>query len=216
MRSGETLVLDHDAALVSRIQRGETRLFEQLVRRHQDAVFGTALRFLGSPRDAEDVAQEVFLRAFRGIGAFKGEAKLSTWLFRITMNLCTDAVRRRKRRHRDAARLEAMPDVADELPDPQEEAIASEQREAVRCALESLDSRYRGVLVLAYYQRLSCNQIAAVLGVPRKTVDTRLYRGRRLLRARLARDRDSPSPHLPAGQLQRPAGAAEVTTVLAL
>lgn len=172
-----------DAEIIERVQGGQTRHFAELVRRYQDTVYAMALRFLGSPGDAEDTAQEVFLRVFRGLEGFKGEAKFSTWLYRITYNLCTDSLRRRMR----SDRAEPAAEVADDRVDIEDGLLSSEERRTVRECLQRLDDRYRSVIVMLYYQKLSYEQIATVLGVPLKTVETRLYRARKILRDSLER-----------------------------
>jgi RNA polymerase sigma factor (sigma-70 family) len=174
-----------DDELIARVRTGETRLFEELVRRYQDPVYGMALRFVGSTSDAQDVAQEAFLRAFRGIAGFKGEARFSTWLYRITYNLCADWLRRQRKPGRRPAPFTEAEEVADDRVDLEEGLLAREEREKVRRALDGLDEIYRSVILLLYYQRLSYEQIAGVLGVPVKTVETRLYRARRMLRETL-------------------------------
>ncbi len=177
-----------DEQIIDRVRKGETRLFEQLVRRYQDAVYGMAVRFTRSPPDAEDVAQEVFLKAFRGLEGFKGEAKFSTWLYRITFNLSADWMRRNRRPRRRAAGIEEAGEVRDARVDLEEGLLASEERERVARAIDGLDERYRSVIVLLYYQKLPYEQIAAVTGLPLKTIETRLYRARKILREALAAD----------------------------
>jgi RNA polymerase sigma-70 factor, ECF subfamily len=174
-----------DEEIVSHVQRGQTRLFSQIVERHQDAVYGTALRFTGSASDAEDVAQEVFLKAFRGLGSFKGDAKVSTWLYRIAYNLCVDWLRKNRKAGRRASPLDEAGEAADGRVDLEGTVLAAEERDRVRAALDGLDERYRSVIDMLYYQKLSYEQIAVVLGVPLKTVETRLYRARKVLRAAL-------------------------------
>ena len=174
-----------DEQIIGRVRGGETRMFGELVQRYQDPVFGMALRFLGSRGDAEDAAQEVFLRVYRGFDAFKGEAKFSTWLYRITYNLCADWLRRNRRADRRAAMIEEAGEVADGRVNLEEGILQSETRDKVRRALDGLDERYRSVIVLLYYQQMSYEQIAAVLELPMKTVETRLYRARKLLRESL-------------------------------
>jgi RNA polymerase sigma factor (sigma-70 family) len=171
-----------DEQVVDRVRGGEPRLFAELVARHQDAVHATALRLLGDASDAEDTAQEAFLKAFRGLEGFRGDAKFSTWLYRITVNLCADHARRRRRPDRRTHSI----DVAGELPDGRMDTegglLASEERRAVERAVLGLEERYRSIVVLHYYQKLSYEEIATVLGMPLKTVETRLYRARRMLR----------------------------------
>jgi RNA polymerase sigma-70 factor (ECF subfamily) len=171
-----------DEQIIGRVRGGETRAFGELVARYQDSVYGMALRFIGGRGEAEDVAQEVFLRAYRGLEGFKGNAKLSTWLYRITFNLCADWRRRNKRADRRAATIEAAAELADHRVSLEEGMLETEKRDQVRRALESLDERYRSVVVLLYYQKMSYEQIAAVLALPVKTVETRLYRARKMLR----------------------------------
>ncbi|HEY9593376.1 MAG TPA: RNA polymerase sigma factor [Spirochaetia bacterium] len=175
-----------DEQIVGRVRRGETRMFGELVRRYQDPVFAMALRFVGSRTEAEDIAQEVFLRVHRGIEGFKGDAKFSTWLYRIAWNLCTDWLRRNRRPGRTAAAMETEDALPDARVDLEGGLLAEEERERVRTALAGLDEIYRSVVILLYYQKLSYEQIAEVLGVPVKTVETRLYRARKLLRENLA------------------------------
>lgn len=177
-----------DEEIVARVTDGETRLFEELVRRHQDAVYGAALRFLRSSSDAHDVAQEAFLRAYRGLGRFKGESKVSTWLYRITYNLCVDRQRSRARQRGRPASLDEAGETADARVDVERDVLADEERALVRRAVDDLEERYRTPVLLHYYQKLSYEEIASVLGVPVKTVETRLYRARKLIRRRLERE----------------------------
>jgi RNA polymerase sigma-70 factor (ECF subfamily) len=165
-------------------------MFGELVQRYQDPVFGMALRFVGGRGDADDVAQEVFLRVYRGLDGFKGDAKFSTWLYRITFNLCTDWLRRNKRADRRAATIEEADEVADARVNLEEGVLAKESRDSVRRALDRLDERYRDVVILLYYQKMSYEQIASVLGLPVKTVETRLYRARKMLRESLESEKE--------------------------
>lgn len=174
-----------DADIIGRVRGGETRLFDELVRRYQDRVYGMATRLVGHSVDAEDVAQEVFLKAFRGLEGFKGDALFSTWLYRITFNLCADWLRRNRRAGRRTSSYEERPEAGDGSVDIGEGFLASEERGEVRNAVDGLPEKYRVVVMLLYYQSLPYEQIGAILGVPIKTVETRLYRARRMLRERL-------------------------------
>jgi RNA polymerase sigma-70 factor (ECF subfamily) len=174
-----------DEELVSRVLGGESSFFAQIVRRHQDSVYGMARRFLGSRAEAEDAAQEVFLRAYRGLEGFKGRAKLSTWLHRIAFNHCADRLRSRRRLGRQAEALNEQALLADGRSDPEGLALSAEERRSVRRAVNSLQEIYREVVILQYYQGMSSEEISALMGVPRKTVETRLYRARKALRMSL-------------------------------
>jgi RNA polymerase sigma-70 factor (ECF subfamily) len=176
-----------DARLIERVQKGETRCFAELVSLYQDQVFSMALRFVRREKDAEDIAQEAFLRAYRGLDGFRKDAKFSTWLYRITWNLCADWLRRNRKPGRKPVSISDTADLADGRVDLEQGLLAKEEKEKVRAALDGLDEKYRTVIVLLYYQKMSYDQIAAVLEVPVKTVETRLYRARRLLRESLQR-----------------------------
>jgi RNA polymerase sigma-70 factor (ECF subfamily) len=176
-----------DDELIGRVRRGETRHFADLVQRYQDPVYGMTLRFIGSAVDAEDLAQEAFLRAYRGLEGFKGDSRFSTWLYRITWNLCADWLRRNRRPGRAAMTIDDAGGVPDGRVDVEEGYLAAEEKREVREALDRLDAKYRNVLILLYYQKLSYDQIADVLDVPLKTVETRLYRARKLLKETLQR-----------------------------
>ncbi len=177
-----------DDELIELIRSGETRFFAALVERYQNPVYGMALRFVRGTADAEDVAQEAFLRAYRGLGAFKGDARFSTWLYRITWNLCTDWLRRNRKPGRASRALDDTAEVADGRVDLEAGLLAAEERRKVRQALDELAERYRTVLVLMYYQKMPCDQIASILELPVKTVETRLYRARKYLRRSLLRE----------------------------
>ena len=171
-----------DEQIIERVRSGETRLFAELVRRHQDRVHSMALRATGKPEDAEDLAQEVFLAVFRGLGGFKGDAKFTTWLYRVAWNRSADWLRRHRGPLRRTASLEEADDVEDPRADPAGEVFDKEDRRRLRQAIDGLDEHYRSVVELACFQGLSYEQAGAVLGVPVKTVETRLYRARKLLR----------------------------------
>lgn len=176
-----------DDELIERVRKGETRFFADLVHRYQDPVYGMTLRFVRSAGDAEDLAQEAFLRAYRGLDGFKGDARFGTWLYRIAWNLCADWLRRNRKPGRAALTIDDAAGVADGRVDLEEGLLAAEERQEVRRALDRLDEKYRSVLILLYYQKLTYDQIAAVLDVPLKTVETRLYRARKLLKESLQR-----------------------------
>jgi RNA polymerase sigma factor (sigma-70 family) len=175
-----------DEQIVDRVRGGETRLFEELVLRYQDRVYGMALRLTRRSEDARDVAQEVFLSAFRGLEGFKGDAKFSTWLYRIAWNRSADWLRAGRRPDRRAGSLEQSAEPVDGRADPEADHLRAEERAGLRRALEGLEEHYRVVVELHHYQELPYEQISEVLGVPVKTVETRLYRARKLLRERMA------------------------------
>jgi RNA polymerase sigma-70 factor, ECF subfamily len=175
-----------DGEIIARIRTGDTGAFAELVRRHQGRVHGMALRTTGTPEDAEDLAQDVFLSVYRGLAGFKGDAQFTTWLYRIAWNRCADWLRRNRKPGRRTVPLEEADDVVDGRTDPSAETVGRDDHRRLRRAIDGLDEHYRSVIELAGVQGMSYAEVGTVLGLPVKTVETRLYRARRLLRERLA------------------------------
>lgn len=172
--------------LLERLRAGEPAAFEELVRTHQHRVFGVAARMLGRAAEAEEIAQEVFLRAHRSIGDFRGEAQLSTWLYAITSRLCLNrlASGARRRERADEATLGATPS-ADADADAALER--GELETALRQAIAGLPEDRRIVVVLRDIEGLSYEEIAAVLDLEPGTVRSRLHRARADLKSKLER-----------------------------
>ena len=187
--------VNDEAALIEQAQRGDLSAFDALVLRHQQEVFAVALRMLGDRDEAQDVAQDAFVRAYRSIGGFRLEAKLSTWLVSITMNLCRNRRRWWARRKRIiAGSLDASSDcgegalsdtVADPSPTPAAVAEQRDRSQQLMAALQLLSGSEREVIVLRDLQGRSYEEIAETLGCRVGTVKSRLNRARWQLRARL-------------------------------
>ena len=189
-----------DEELVEACQAGEASAFDVLVARWEDRIRGAAYRFLGSEEEARDVAQEAFLKAYRGLGGFKREARFSSWLYQIATNLCRDRLRRR--RTRGTVSLEALeetgPVIMDPRPGADERLLQLDLGRAVRRAVDALPEEQRVVVILKEYQELTFLEIAQTLDVPLSTVKTRLYRGLGQLRLRLEREGMREAAPLPA------------------
>lgn len=170
--------------MVKEARQGSHAAFELLVRLYERRVFSLALRMCGNPDDAAEAAQEAFLSAWQGLGAFRGDASFSTWLYRLTANACVDFLRREVRRPAgpslDDAELNL--DVPSAVPSPQEEAERSELREQIEAGLASLSPEYRQALVLRELRQLSYGEIAQTLHLDMGTVKSRISRGRKNLR----------------------------------
>ena len=180
-----------DEELVARSMDGDVDSFNQLVLRWERPIYALAYRVIGRDEDARDVAQETFLRAFRALPGFKGQAKFSSWLYRIALNLCRDWIRRKKR-----TPLVDMPEGVDitELAAEQgpvesiEDLVArQEMSRIVAEGMKLLPDEQRTAIVLKEYQGLTFQEIADLLGCPLSTVKTRLYQGLTVLRRELAR-----------------------------
>lgn len=188
-----------DAELVARARGGDRAAFDQLVLRHQDRVYTMAYRMLGNRDEALDAAQEIFLAAYRSLGAFESKARFSTWLYRVTVNRCRDELRKRGTvKHTRPASLEGPGNHAFDPPapvaaDPASAAETRERDEAVARAIASLPEETRAAVVLRDVQGLAYEEIAEVLGVPAGTVRSRIFRGRAQLRAALAPEARRPA-----------------------
>ncbi|MGH7415601.1 MAG: sigma-70 family RNA polymerase sigma factor [Candidatus Rokuibacteriota bacterium] len=171
---------------LDRLRAGDATAFEELVMAYQHRVFGVALRMLGNSGEAQEVAQEAFLRAHRALGEFRGDAKLSTWLYAITSRLCLNrlaSVERRLARQGDDALLR----LSDSSPRPDAVLERSELEAALQRAIAELSEERRMVVVLRDIEGLSYEEIAQVLELELGTVRSRLHRARVDLKDKLER-----------------------------
>ena len=169
----------------SAIVRG-TVTFEDVVREHEDAVYGAALRILGDRDLALDAANQAFMKAYRSIGSYDPSRPIKHWLLRIAVN---EAITIGRARSRDRSRRAPESDAAaihDRTATPEREALDRESRDAIRAAVTRLPELYREVVVLRYFNELSVDEIAGVLARPSSTVGVQLLRARQLLRKALA------------------------------
>lgn len=171
---------------LARLRAGDRRAFEELVRAHQHRVYGLALRMLGDAAEAQDVAQEVFLRAHRGLAEFRGDARLSTWLYTIASRLCLNRLAGSKRRLTRPGD-EALDRVVDGRPGPDETLERDELDAALRRAIAELPEERRVVVVLRDVDGLAYEEIAEILALPVGTVRSRLHRARLDLKDKLER-----------------------------
>ena len=170
--------------IIARARRGDADAFEQLVVAYRDQVFRLALRMCGNEADADEVAQEAFLSAWKALPNFRGDSRFSTWLYQLTSHAAIDLMRREKRQ----ITAEDITEVSapDPGPSPQQQAERSETRQAVRDAMGQLSPEYRQIVVLRFLQELSYEEIAAALKLPPGTVKSRLNRAKAQLRGILA------------------------------
>lgn len=159
--------------------------FEDVVREHQDAVYGAALRILGDRDAAQDAASGAFIKAYRAIGSYDPARPIRPWLLRIAVNEAITIGRSRTRERARYAPEAAAAPVVDRGATPEGEAIDRESRDRIRAAVAQLPERYRVVIVLRYFNELSVDEVAAVTGRSSSTVGVQLLRGRRLLRKAL-------------------------------
>jgi RNA polymerase sigma-70 factor, ECF subfamily len=186
-----------DTELAARASNGEQAAFETIMRRHNRLLFRTARSILKSDAEAEDALQEAYLQAWRALGSFRADARLSTWLVRIVIN---QALARRRRRGAEVIPLDPAFDGAgheseawmEDDPDRQPERVAmrGEVRRLIEARIDMLPDAFRGVFMLRAVEELSVEETALALDIPQATVRTRFFRARSLLREGLSRDID--------------------------
>jgi RNA polymerase sigma-70 factor (ECF subfamily) len=178
-----------DEELVARSMGGDLDSFNQLVLRWERPIYALAYRVIGREEDARDVAQETFLRAFRALKGFKGQAKFSSWLYRITLNLCRDWIRRERRTPVVQAPegVDVIELAGETSPSETIEQLVSRHEigRAVGKAMSQLPDEQRTAIILKEYHGLTFQEIADLLDCPLSTVKTRLYQGLTVLRKQL-------------------------------
>jgi len=179
---------DDDALLVVGAQNGDMGAFEELVRKYETKVFAVASRMLSSGEDAKDATQEAFLKAYRSIRNFRGESKFSTWLYRITNNVCLDYLRRRNRYDISIDYDQGLDDsgfTPVEIPSDiniEDEVEGDEFKSLVHRAINKLPEQHRVMIVMRDIQDLSYMEISELSGLPEGTVKSRINRARKNLR----------------------------------
>ena len=180
-----------DEELVTRSIGGDADSFNQLVLRWERPIYALAYRVIGREEDARDVCQETFLRAFRALNGFRGQAKFSSWLYRIALNLCRDWVRRERRTPivQASEDIDLMEVAAVREPSASIEDLVArkELTRIVERAMARLPEEQRTAIILKEYHELTFQEIADLVGCPLSTVKTRLYQGLAVLRRELAK-----------------------------
>jgi RNA polymerase sigma-70 factor (ECF subfamily) len=176
-----------EGRLVKASQQGDQDAFAILVQRHQRRVFNLSLRLVQDYDEASEITQEAFLSAWQGLPAFRGEARFSTWLYRIAYHC---GIRQLEKRKREMALQEAMQEeqriqIHAQEKDLEDIVERHEQRALLRLSLEQLPARYRLILILRDFQEMTYQEMASKLALPIGTIKTHLFRARHLLKQRL-------------------------------
>lgn len=177
--------------MVSFIIKGKTELFSVIIDRYQSKVYSTAFRYTNEIEDARDLTQEIFIKLYNNLQSYSGKASFSTWLYRIAVNRCIDWTRKKKLQTVSAIydfgdeEINIFDLIADIKGGPEEAIVRQENRVYIRKAMEELPEIYRTVIVLYYYEDFSPKEISEIMGVPKRTIETRLYRGKSLLKLKL-------------------------------
>ncbi len=173
-------------AIVYEPEEGSTT-FEELVREHRARIYGICYRYAGNPADADDLAQDVLLKVYRGLPTFRGDARLSTWIYRIAVNTCLNWISARK------GRTDELPDdLVDKGLSPAERLFEREVKEVVQAAIRKLPDRQRMTLVLRVYEELTHKEIAEAMSCPVGTAKANFFFALKNLRKYLGNSVDSP------------------------
>lgn len=176
---------------VEQVLKGDQSAYGEIVEIYKDKVFQLCYRILGNRHEAEDMAQEAFIRAYVNIASFNIDLKFSTWLYRIATNLCIDRIRKKKPDYYLDAEvsgtdgLTMYSQIASDTILPEDEIESLELQETIQREITKLPEKYRSVIVLKYIEELSLNEISEILDIPLGTVKTRIHRGREALRHQL-------------------------------
>ncbi|MDQ3068709.1 MAG: RNA polymerase sigma factor [Acidobacteriota bacterium] len=167
-----------EPALISRAAGGDRTAFQVLVERHRPMVYRVAYQFAGNHHDADDIAQDVFIKVYQSLGRFRQDAQFTSWLYRIAMNACIDYKRRQSphQRNREVEDPDLALDAApDERPGPEGLAAGAELGVALRTAIDTLPPRQRLIFVMRHHEGLKLHEIASALGLADGTVKRQLH-----------------------------------------
>lgn len=180
--------MDKESQLIKRARNGDISAFEELIAEYEKKIYNYCFRMTNNREDAEDLAQEVFIKVYRGLKSFKGDSQFSTWIYRIAYNTCVDKFRRKKVRvlsMTPANEEEKELDLPDGEPLPEEKVLQAEKKKLIQECIESLKPEYKTVIILRDIQDHTYESIADILGIPLGTVKSHISRARAALREAL-------------------------------
>lgn len=178
MMTDETDRTDEETLWIERARKGDKKAFSHLVEAYQRPVYSITYRMLGNPEEAEDAAQEAFLRAYTNLHKYDPKRKFSTWIFSIANHHCIDRLRKRRVTWISIDDNPVLGNMAGNSPQPEHQALGQEERDAVQFVLDQLDPNYRTPLVLRYWEECSYEEIAEIMEISIPAVKSRLFRAR--------------------------------------
>ncbi|HHX18524.1 MAG TPA: sigma-70 family RNA polymerase sigma factor [Clostridium sp.] len=178
-----------ESQLIKEAKSGNVEAFEELIKQNEKKVFNIAYKMMGNYDDANELAQEAFIKAYKSINKFKGDSLFSTWIYRITTNVCLDELRKRKNKkvislneHIKYNDEEIKPQVKDERPGPEKIFEKKETKNLINQCIESLPADYKTVIILRDIEGFTYEEIAKIINCPEGTVKSRISRARKALR----------------------------------
>jgi RNA polymerase sigma-70 factor (ECF subfamily) len=180
-QGGDTLT---DEEIVKKIIQGNQAMFSQLIERYKDKIFTLVYRYTDDYGEAQDVAQEIFIKIYKQMHTFRFQSKVSTWIYRVATNSCIDWDRKRKTK-KDTTCLINEALVVDQGRGPEQQFILNEQRDAVRDVINRLPENYKLLVIMYHFQNMRYKEISEVLEMPMKTIETGLYRARAMIKKQM-------------------------------
>lgn len=171
-----------DAELVSKCVNGESSAFEEIVTRYKKLVYSVVYRMISDKEEVHDVSQEVFVRLYKSLEKYNPEYKMSTWIVKITTNLCLDTLRKKKQ---DTVTLEDAVGVSSDVDTPEESLIKSQRSQLIKKAINELPEKYKVLIVLFHNNGMSYEEMTKILNEPMSIIKNRLYRARLMLKDKL-------------------------------
>lgn len=170
-----------DQYLIKAISQGDTNAYAQLVNRYKDLVFTLALRMLKHREEAEEVAQDTFVKVFRSLNRFKGDSKFSTWIYKVAYNTCLDRIKKNRRYYNDVAIDEFTFNKLDVIDNALENIISEEKSALIKTCIDKLPEDSSALLTLFYFEELSLDEISKITNVESNTLKVKLFRARKKL-----------------------------------
>lgn len=171
----------NDNQLIEAIINGDTKAYGQLVHRYKDLVYTLALRMLKHREEAEEVAQDAFIKVYKSLNKFKGDSKFSTWIYKITYNTCLDRLKKNKKHFNDVAIDEYTEHKLETIDNALEHMIKEEKSALIKRCIDKLPSESSYLLTLFYFEELSLDEMSDVIGIAANTIKVKLFRARKKL-----------------------------------
>ncbi|MBC3847057.1 sigma-70 family RNA polymerase sigma factor [Winogradskyella echinorum] len=175
------MTTNDDQILITAIEKGDTKAYAQLVDRYKDLVYTLAIRMLKHKEEAEEVAQDTFIKVFKSLGKFKGDSKFSTWIYKVTYNTCLDRIKKNKKHFNDVAIDEYTFNKLDTIDNALDNIIKEEKSTLIKQCINKLPEDSSALLTLFYFEELSLDEISKIINLEANTVKVKLFRARKKL-----------------------------------